>query len=96
MFRRITNVKFICDIMLGGLSKALRKVGIDTISLTAKDNIDHYIQIAQRENRYFLTRGNFYVRVTKLSLNLNIIILLMISFAVLKVPTARTLLQRCE
>lgn len=49
--------------MLGGLSRALRKVGIDAISLTSNDNIDHYIQVAQRENRYFLTRGNFYVRV---------------------------------
>ncbi|KAG4074788.1 hypothetical protein HA402_006427 [Bradysia odoriphaga] len=61
----VTNVKFICDIMLGGLSRALRKVGIDAISLTSNDNIDHYIQIAQRENRYFLTRGNFYVRCSK-------------------------------
>lgn len=49
--------------MLGGLSKSLRKVGIDAISLTANDNIDHYIQVAQRENRYFLTRGSFYDRV---------------------------------
>lgn len=49
--------------MLGGLSRALRKVGIDAISLTSNDNIDHYIQVAQRENRYFLTRGNVYVRV---------------------------------
>jgi len=61
----ITNVKFICDIMLFGLSKALRKVGIDAISLTSNDNIDQYIQVAQRENRYFLTRGNFYVRCSK-------------------------------
>lgn len=63
MFRRITNVKFICDTMLGGLSRSLRKVGIDAIALTSNDNIDHYILVAQRENRYFLTRGNFYVRV---------------------------------
>lgn len=66
-FRSITNVKFICDTMLGGLSRALRKVGIDAISLTSNDNVDHYIQVAQRENRYFLTRGSSYVRVMELN-----------------------------
>lgn len=57
--------------MLGGLSRALRKAGIDAISLTSNDNIDHYIQVAQRENRYFLTRGNFYVRVRLNALDVN-------------------------
>lgn len=49
--------------MLGGLSKSLRKVGIDAIALTTNDNVDHYILVAQKENRYFLTRGICYERV---------------------------------
>uniref|UniRef100_A0A0A1XQ98 Probable exonuclease mut-7 homolog n=1 Tax=Zeugodacus cucurbitae TaxID=28588 RepID=A0A0A1XQ98_ZEUCU len=53
------STKFICDRMLYGLSKELRKLGIDCMVII-KDNLDHYVNIAKRENRYILTRDARY------------------------------------
>ncbi|XP_014093517.3 exonuclease mut-7 homolog [Bactrocera oleae] len=53
------NTKFICDRMLYGLSKELRKLGIDCMEII-KDNLSHYVNIAKRENRYVLTRDTRY------------------------------------
>ncbi|XP_036319316.1 exonuclease mut-7 homolog [Rhagoletis pomonella] len=53
------RTKFICDSMLYGLSKELRKLGIDCVEVI-KDDLDHYIDIAKRENRYVLTRDSRY------------------------------------
>lgn len=45
--------------MLYGLSKELRKLGIDCMEII-KDNLSHYVNIAKRENRYVLTRDTRY------------------------------------
>lgn len=53
------STKFICDRMLYGLSKELRKLGIDCLEII-NDNLSHYVNIAKRENRYILTRDTRY------------------------------------
>ncbi|XP_067637169.1 exonuclease mut-7 homolog isoform X2 [Eurosta solidaginis] len=53
------STKFICDSMLYGLSKELRKLGIDCVEIMNL-SFDHYIDLAKREKRYVLTRDSRY------------------------------------
>ncbi|KAL3284676.1 hypothetical protein HHI36_018827 [Cryptolaemus montrouzieri] len=51
------NIRLVCDTMLQGLGKKLRRCGIDTIIL--ENNQDHMecVRIALNERRFVLTRG---------------------------------------
>lgn len=62
-FYRVNDVKFICDIMLDGLARKLRKYGIDVLVLSNRDDRELCIKIAINGNRYILTKGSFYSRV---------------------------------
>jgi len=55
-------MKILCDQMLGTLAKWLRLLGFDTYyaSMSMKD--EDLMAIAQRENRYFITRDKVLVQ----------------------------------
>lgn len=57
------KLKFVCDTMLQGLGKKLRRCGIDTAIL--ENNQDHMecVRLAQDEDRYILTRGCVFNKV---------------------------------
>jgi len=60
------NVKFICDEMLGGLCKTLRKIGIDCVVVANfEDSSDCCIKIALQEKRFILTRGQRFIKFTQ-------------------------------
>lgn len=46
--------------MLIGVSKELRKLGLDCVEIKNTTDIDHYIDLARKENRYVLTRDSRY------------------------------------
>lgn len=54
------NVRVICDLMLAGLCKVLRNLGIDAVEREANKTIDHTIALATKEDRYILSSGNPY------------------------------------
>ncbi|XP_044262424.1 exonuclease mut-7 homolog [Tribolium madens] len=54
------SIKVVCDTMLQGLGKNLRRCGIDTAIL--ENDMDHMecVRYAQDEQRFILTRGNVF------------------------------------
>lgn len=62
--RGVDSIKVVCDSMLEGLSKSLRKCGIDAISIENSKDHDMCINLAQKQQRIILTRGTFYNRVS--------------------------------
>lgn len=64
-----SDITFVCDTMLQGLGKLLRKCGISTKILDNTDDHMTCLKIYQDEGRYILTRGqtfsNFYGSVPK-------------------------------
>ncbi|XP_063920032.1 exonuclease mut-7 homolog isoform X2 [Zophobas morio] len=57
-----TSIKVVCDTMLQGLGKNLRRCGVDTAIL--ENHMDHMecVRYAQDEQRYILTKGNVFNR----------------------------------
>lgn len=62
---RANDVKFICDEMLEGLAKSLRKCGIDGICISTKEDMQGCVEVALRENRILLTKGALYAKFTQ-------------------------------
>ncbi|XP_058836638.1 exonuclease mut-7 homolog [Topomyia yanbarensis] len=57
----VSEVHFVCDKMLEGLAKMLRRFGIDTVAIKSGENADQCVFVALQEQRFVLTRGsNFY------------------------------------
>ncbi|KAB0792502.1 hypothetical protein PPYR_14461 [Photinus pyralis] len=54
------SVKFVCDTMLQGLGKLLRKCGIDTAIPSNTDDHTECVRLANDEHRYVLTRGTAF------------------------------------
>jgi hypothetical protein len=67
-----SQFRVVCDNMVQGLGKMLRKCGIDTAILRNEDNHDVCVRIASQEHRVIVTRGLVYnwVRLTTASRNL--------------------------
>lgn len=58
----------ICDTMLQGLGKSLRRCGIDTAILENHEDHMQSVLLAQNQGRYILTRGIAFKKVcSKLS-----------------------------
>lgn len=59
----VNDVKFVCDTMLQGLGRLLRKCGIDTKILD--NHVDHMecVRDYENEKRYILTRGQVFNKV---------------------------------
>ncbi|KAK4873175.1 hypothetical protein RN001_015204 [Aquatica leii] len=53
-------VKVVCDTMLQGLGKSLRRCGIDTAILENFEEHMHCVRLAIDEQRYILTRGTIF------------------------------------
>lgn len=51
------KLSIVCDTMLQGLGKALRRCGIDTSILENGEDHMRCVQLAQDEKRYIVTRG---------------------------------------
>ncbi|XP_055389806.1 exonuclease mut-7 homolog [Condylostylus longicornis] len=57
------DVKFICDEMLAGLCKGLRKYGVDCLVVAGLEvPEDICIKVALKENRFVLTKGERFVK----------------------------------
>ncbi|XP_053693223.1 exonuclease mut-7 homolog [Sabethes cyaneus] len=56
----VSEVRFVCDKMLEGLARMLRRFGIDAIVIQSGDNSDRCVFVAQMEKRFVLTRGANY------------------------------------
>ncbi|KAJ9597340.1 hypothetical protein L9F63_011811, partial [Diploptera punctata] len=54
------NFKVVCDNMVHGLGKLLRKCGIDTVIIGNEENHDVCAKIAQQQKRMIITRGQIY------------------------------------
>lgn len=59
----VKEMKFVCDTMFEGLARVLRRCGIDTLSLKNEEKHERCIEIAEKENRYILTRDHIYNKV---------------------------------
>ncbi|KAM7349300.1 exonuclease mut-7 homolog [Cochliomyia hominivorax] len=59
--RNSSNIKFLCDSMLIGLSKELRKLGLDCVEIHNNIDINRYIDMARNDQRYVLTRDSRYI-----------------------------------
>ncbi|XP_062539983.1 exonuclease mut-7 homolog [Armigeres subalbatus] len=55
----ISEARFVCDRMLEGLAKMLRRFGIDTVAIRNEKG-DRCVFVALNEGRYVLTRGANY------------------------------------
>lgn len=56
----VSEVRFVCDRMLEGLAKMLRRFGIDTVAIRNEKG-DRCVFVAHQDGRYVLTRGtNFH------------------------------------
>lgn len=58
-----SDITFVCDTMLQGLGKLLRKCGISTKILDNTDDHMTCLKIYQDEGRYILTRGQTFSNV---------------------------------
>lgn len=58
------QLKIVCDTMLQGLGKSLRRCGIDTVILENHEDHMQCVRLAQDEKRYILSRGTAYNRVS--------------------------------
>lgn len=54
-----SQFRVVCDNMVCGLGKMLRKCGVDTVIL-GNDNHDVCVRIANQQNRMIITRGHVY------------------------------------
>ncbi|XP_058445548.1 exonuclease mut-7 homolog [Malaya genurostris] len=61
----VSEVRFVCDKMLEGLAKMLRRFGIDTVSIKSPENHDRCVFLALQEKRFVLTRGSNYYKFTE-------------------------------
>uniref|UniRef100_A0A1A9X004 3'-5' exonuclease domain-containing protein n=1 Tax=Glossina brevipalpis TaxID=37001 RepID=A0A1A9X004_9MUSC len=57
-YLRNSNVKFICDSMLVGLTKELRKIGLDCYQIFTNSDLDKCLELAKREQRFVLSRDS--------------------------------------
>lgn len=57
-----SSVRFVCDTMLQGLGKKLRRFGIDTVILENYDDHMKCVRLAEDE-RFILTRGLIFNKV---------------------------------
>ncbi|XP_045462079.1 exonuclease mut-7 homolog [Harmonia axyridis] len=55
-----SRIKFVCDTMLQGLGKKLRRCGIDTAILGTDQDHTECVNLAHNEERYILTRGTIF------------------------------------
>lgn len=53
----VTDLRIVCDNMLGGLGKELRRCGVDTVILENDRKHTDVARIARNENRYALSSG---------------------------------------
>ncbi|XP_026478254.1 exonuclease mut-7 homolog isoform X1 [Ctenocephalides felis] len=60
--RGVDAIKVVCDSMLEGLARCLRKCGVDAISIDNSKDHDICINIAQQQQRIILTRGTAFNR----------------------------------
>jgi uncharacterized protein with PIN domain len=60
---RPQDLRVVCDNMLGGLGKELRRCGVDTIILQNERDHTEVARISRRENRYALTCGIPYISI---------------------------------
>ena len=60
------SLRVCCDNMLEGLSKQLRKLGVDSISISSHDSWEKCGEIANSENRICLTRKKRLSQLTKI------------------------------
>lgn len=60
------SVKLVCDTMLQGLGKSLRRCGIDAAILENEQNHTDCVQLYHDEKRYILTRGQIFNKVLTL------------------------------
>jgi uncharacterized protein with PIN domain len=58
-----SQFRVVCDNMVQGLGKMLRKCGIDTVILENEENHDVCVRIANQQHRIIVTRGLVYNRV---------------------------------
>ncbi|XP_055612884.1 exonuclease mut-7 homolog [Uranotaenia lowii] len=57
----VQDVRFVCDKMLEGLARILRRFGMDTLAIQLGENANRGVFVALEEKRFLLTRGNnFY------------------------------------
>lgn len=62
----VQSIKFVCDTMVQGLGRALRRCGIDTIILQSYTHHDECVKIANKDNRFILTKGHVFMQVRKI------------------------------
>jgi uncharacterized protein with PIN domain len=55
------NAKILCDTMVQGLGKYMRKLGIDTKLLMNPVQHSYCVRVALMENRFVVTRGKSYL-----------------------------------
>lgn len=55
-----SQFRVVCDNMVCGLGKMLRKCGVDTVILENEDTHDVCVRIANQQNRMIITRGHVY------------------------------------
>lgn len=54
------QIKLVCDTMLQGLGKHLRRIGVDCAILQNHEDHKECVRFSQDENRFILSRGNIY------------------------------------
>lgn len=59
----VSWLKVVCDTMLQGLGKQLRKCGVDAAILNNNDNHTVCVMFAKTEKRIVLTTGHVYAQV---------------------------------
>ncbi|XP_069688373.1 exonuclease mut-7 homolog isoform X2 [Periplaneta americana] len=57
-----SQFRAVCDNMVQGLGKMLRKCGIDTVIINNEENHDVCVRIANQQRRMVITRGTIYNR----------------------------------
>lgn len=66
LYRSPSQIKFLCDAMLIGLSKELRKLGLDSVEINEnKCDLNYFIDLARSEQRVVLTRDSRYLMFTR-------------------------------
>lgn len=70
--RGVDAIKVVCDSMLEGLARCLRKCGVDAISIDNSKDHDICINIAQQQQRIILTRGTAFNRVGNIHIILDL------------------------
>jgi uncharacterized protein with PIN domain len=55
-----SQFRVVCDNMVCGLGKMLRKCGVDTVILENEDSHDVCVRIANQQKRMIITRGHVF------------------------------------